>query len=69
MTVAELDAAVDERLADEEIAAYAEANEVAFTRRVLSLLVQEEVYAEAAARYDVQIDRRAGARAHRPAAG
>jgi hypothetical protein len=55
VTVAELDAAVDERLADEEIAAYAEGNEDEFTRRVLSLMVQEEVYAAAAERFDVQV--------------
>ncbi len=55
VTVAELEAAVDERLADEEVAAFAEADEAAFTRRVLSLLVQEQVYAEAAERYDVQV--------------
>ena len=56
MTVAELDAAVDERLADDDIAAYAKDNEDEFTRRVLSLLVQEEVYAAAAEEFDVQVD-------------
>jgi peptidyl-prolyl cis-trans isomerase SurA len=56
VTVAELDAAVDERLADDDIAAYAKDNEDEFTRRVLSLLVQEEVYAAAAERFDVQVD-------------
>jgi hypothetical protein len=55
VTVAELDAAVDERLADEDVAAYAEGNEDEFTRRVLSLLVQEEVYAAAAERFDVRV--------------
>ena len=55
VTVAELDAAVDSRLADEDIAAFAEGNEVDFTRRVLSLLVQEEVYAAAAEEFDVQV--------------
>ena len=55
VTVAELDAAVAERLADEDVAAFAEGNEEAFTRRVLALLVQEEVYAAAAERYDVQV--------------
>ena len=55
VTVAELDAAVDERLADEDVAAYAEGNEDEFTRRVLSLLVQEEVYAVAAERFDVRV--------------
>jgi peptidyl-prolyl cis-trans isomerase SurA len=55
VTVAELDAAVAERLADEDVAAFAEGNEEQFTRRVLSLLVQEEVYAAAAERFDVQV--------------
>ncbi|WP_167760662.1 SurA N-terminal domain-containing protein [Blastococcus sp. CT_GayMR16] len=55
VTVTELDSAVADRLADENIAAYAEGNEEEFTRRVLSLLVQEEVYAAAAERYDLQV--------------
>lgn len=55
VTAQELEAAIDERLADDEVAAYAEASGEAFTRRVLSLLVQEEVYAVAAERYDVQV--------------
>jgi peptidyl-prolyl cis-trans isomerase SurA len=54
VTVAELDAAVAERLEDPAIAAYAEGAEEDFTRRVLDLLVLEEVYAEAAQRYDVE---------------
>ena len=56
VTVAELDTAVDERLEDENIAAYAKGKEDEFTRRVLTLLVQEEVYAAAAERFDVQVD-------------
>jgi len=56
VTVAELDAAVDERLENEAVAAFAAADEDAFTRRVLNLLVQQEVYAEAAERYDVDLD-------------
>jgi peptidyl-prolyl cis-trans isomerase SurA len=56
VTVAELDSAVDERLADDDIAAYAEGNEDEFTRRVLTLLVQEEVYAAAAERFGVEVD-------------
>jgi hypothetical protein len=56
VTVTELDAAVDSRLADEDIAAFAEGNEDEFTRRVLSLLVQDEVYAAAAEEFDVQVD-------------
>jgi hypothetical protein len=55
VTVTELDSAVAERLTDKDIAAYADGNEDQFTRRVLSLLVQEEVYAAAAERYDVQV--------------
>jgi peptidyl-prolyl cis-trans isomerase SurA len=55
VTVAELDAAVDARLADENIAAYAKGKEDEFTRRVLTLLVQEEVYAAAVEHFDVQV--------------
>jgi phage baseplate assembly protein gpV len=55
VTVTELEAAVDERTADDEIAAFVEGNEADYTRRVLSLLVQEEVYAVAAERYGVQV--------------
>jgi peptidyl-prolyl cis-trans isomerase SurA len=43
------------RLADQDIAAYADGNQEQFTRRVLSLLVQEDVYAAAAQRYDVHV--------------
>src|SRR5688572_18112235 len=56
VSVSELESAVEDRLADERIAAFAEADEAGFTRRVLGLLVQEEVYAEAAERYDVEVD-------------
>jgi hypothetical protein len=55
VTVTELQSAIDERLTDEAVAAFAETDEDAFTRRVLSLLVQEEVYAEAAERYDIRV--------------
>ena len=55
VTVTELQAAVDERLTDEAVATFAQADEDGFTRRVLSLLVQEEVYAEAADRYDIRV--------------
>jgi peptidyl-prolyl cis-trans isomerase SurA len=55
VTVSELEAAVEERLADAEVAAYAADREGEFDRRVLSLLVQEQVYAVAAERYDVQV--------------
>jgi parvulin-like peptidyl-prolyl isomerase len=55
ISVAELDDAVQERLSDPDVAAYAEAQGDEFTRRVLGLLVQEEVYAVAAERYDVSV--------------
>ena len=55
VSVSELDEAVADRLTDERVAAFAANDEAGFTRRVLSLLVQEEVYAEAAERYDVQV--------------
>ena len=55
VTVADLDAAVAERLADPDIAEYVQGEEAAFTRRVLSLQVDEVVYAEVARRYDVQV--------------
>jgi hypothetical protein len=55
VTVAELDAAVAERLDDPDIAAYAAGQDGEFTRQVLTLLVQEEVHAAAAQRYDVQV--------------
>jgi peptidyl-prolyl cis-trans isomerase SurA len=55
VTVTELDSAVDARLEDEGIAAYAAGNEADFDRRVLSLLVQEQVYSVAAERYDVRV--------------
>ena len=55
VTVSELDTAVADRLADEDIATYAKQDEAAFTRRVLTLLVQEEVYAAAADRFDVHV--------------
>ncbi|WP_157943993.1 SurA N-terminal domain-containing protein [Blastococcus atacamensis] len=56
VTVAELDAAVRERLAEGGVAAFAEGREDDFTRRVLDTLVDSEVYAAAAERYDVRID-------------
>jgi peptidyl-prolyl cis-trans isomerase SurA len=55
VTVAELDAAVDQRMDDDGIAAYAKGKEAEYERRVLSLLVQEQVYAVAAERYDVRV--------------
>jgi hypothetical protein len=55
ISVTELQSAVDDRLADPDVATYASLHEDDFTRRVLSLLVQEEVYAAAAEHYDVQV--------------
>jgi len=55
VSVAELDAAVAERLADPGIAAYAAADEIGFTRQVLSLQVGEEVYAAVARREGVEV--------------
>jgi len=55
VSVAEVDDAVAERLADPDIAAYVGDDEAGFTRQVLSLQVAEEIYAAAARRYDVQV--------------
>ena len=55
VTVDELDAAVAERLEDPDVAAYAEDQEDDFTRRVLSLLVAEEVYAAAGEEFGVEV--------------
>lgn len=55
VTVTELDEAVAERLADDAIAEWAAGREDEFTRRVLALLVEEEVHAAAAERYDVRV--------------
>jgi hypothetical protein len=55
VTVAELDAAVADRLDDPALADYAERNEADYTRQVLSYLVEERVYAAAMERYDVRI--------------
>lgn len=55
VTVAELDGAVDERLADEQIAGFAEGRADEFTRRVLAALVEREVHGAAAERYGVEV--------------
>jgi peptidyl-prolyl cis-trans isomerase SurA len=55
ITVAELDSALAQRLSDKNIATYAKSNQDEFTRRVLSLMVQEKVYAAAAVKYGVQV--------------
>ncbi|MGY1750487.1 peptidylprolyl isomerase [Modestobacter sp. SYSU DS0511] len=53
--VAELDDAVDERLADPAIADHAAGERVDYTRQVLSLRIDEQVHAEAARRLGVQV--------------
>jgi peptidyl-prolyl cis-trans isomerase SurA len=55
VTVAELQSAIDDRREDPDVDAFAEANPDDFSRRVLTLLVQEEVYTAAAQRYDVDV--------------
>jgi hypothetical protein len=55
ITVTELQTAVDQRRGDEDVAAFADSNEDAFTRQVLSLLVAEDVYAAAAEHWDVTV--------------
>lgn len=55
VTVAELDDAVDARLADPGIAAYAAGDEVGYTRQVLSLRVGEELHDEVARRWGVEV--------------
>ena len=55
VTVAELDAALEERLEDPTLAEYAERDESGYTRRVLDYLVTEQVYAQAVERYDVRV--------------
>jgi SurA N-terminal domain/PPIC-type PPIASE domain len=56
VTVAELQAAVDERLANPDLAAATQGREDEFTRLVLNRMVQSEVYAKAAAQYGVTVD-------------
>ena len=56
ISVAELDAAVHERLADDAVAAYAKAHDAAFRRQVLTTLIDQQVFSEAARRYGVTVD-------------
>jgi peptidyl-prolyl cis-trans isomerase SurA len=56
ITVAELESAVDTRLENEAIAAFAANDEAQFTRQVLGLLVQEEVYLQVAEQYGLDVD-------------
>ncbi len=55
VSVAELQTAVDERLADPDIAAFAAGDEIGYVRQVLTLEVTEELYAAAARRFDVTV--------------
>jgi hypothetical protein len=55
VTVAELQAAIDDRRGDADVDAFAQANPDEFSRRVLTLLVQKEVYAAAEQRYGVDV--------------
>ena len=55
ITVAELEAAVADRLADEDVAASAEGREDVFTRGVLGLLIEGAVHDAAAERYGVRV--------------
>jgi peptidyl-prolyl cis-trans isomerase SurA len=55
VTVAELESAVADRRDDPDIDAFAAGDPDVFSRRVLTLLVDEEVYAAAAQRYDVEV--------------
>jgi peptidyl-prolyl cis-trans isomerase SurA len=56
ISVTELENEVDRRLEQDDVAAAAEGNEDEFSRLVLSLLVEEEVYAEVAQRYDIRVE-------------
>lgn len=55
VTVAELDEAVDTRLADPDIAAYVSGDEVGYTRQVLTLRVGEELHDAVARRWGVEV--------------
>ncbi|MCW2698622.1 MAG: hypothetical protein JWQ45_157 [Blastococcus sp.] len=55
VTVAELDAAIADRREDPDVAAFADANSDPFIRRVLTLLVDEEIYTTVAQRYGVEV--------------
>jgi SurA N-terminal domain/PPIC-type PPIASE domain len=55
ITVDQLQSAVDSRLEDDAVAAAVQAQPTAFTRQVLSLLVGEQVYADAAEHWGVTV--------------
>jgi hypothetical protein len=56
ITVSQLDSAVEERLADKDVAAYAKAHGAAFRRQVLTTLIDQQVFGAAARRYGVTVD-------------
>lgn len=56
VTVAELEQGVEQRRTEEGIEEVAAASEADYTRRVLGFLVEREVYAEVAERYDLTVD-------------
>jgi hypothetical protein len=56
VTVTELENAVDSRLEDPELAAFAAEQPDLYTRQVLSLMVGAEVHAAAAEQYGVRVD-------------
>ncbi|MCV2489562.1 peptidylprolyl isomerase [Geodermatophilus sp. YIM 151500] len=55
VSVAELEAAVDRRLDDPALAAFAQGQPDVYTRQVLTTLVQDAVHEAAAARYGVRV--------------
>ncbi|WP_233489042.1 peptidylprolyl isomerase [Blastococcus sp. TF02-09] len=55
VTVAELERAVDERLRDDDIAQFAAADPAGYTRQVLGYLVDRELVAAVAEKYDVAV--------------
>ncbi|MBN1091568.1 peptidyl-prolyl cis-trans isomerase [Blastococcus sp. TML/M2B] len=55
VTVTELQRGIDERIADEGVAAFADRSRPDFARRVLGFLVEREVYAEVQERYDLAV--------------
>jgi peptidyl-prolyl cis-trans isomerase SurA len=56
VTVAELEAAIEERTSNDAIAAVAESEPANYRRYVLNTLIQAEVHAAAAERYGVEVD-------------
>ncbi len=57
VTVAELESAVEDRLADPAIEEFAAGDPDGYTRQVLTRLVQDQVHTEAAERYGIEVTR------------